>query len=199
MTQCFVIEETKQAPRYLRRYHSSAVKCNGSSGYHDAMVLLDTVDVVLDGKGNRRTPMDGEPPHEAWAGWPSHCDCGYEFQPDDEWQLFADRMYRRADTGELTTIRDAEPGAMWRVYWFESDPYRCGADGQSWCVRCPGGGDWMIDGRASNCCGAPGVTAQAPPHKCWTRSGTAPRFTVSPSIQTFNWHGWLRDGQLVVA
>jgi len=57
----------------------------------------------------------------------------------------------------------------------------------------------MIDSRASNC-----TLPDDNVHKCWVRHGEAPNFTVDKngatcaagagSIQTSNWHGFLRNG-----
>ncbi len=52
----------------------------------------------------------------AYAGdprWPTHCPCGYEFQPKDEWQVFRESLYRREDTGEEWPMRELPPGAMY--------------------------------------------------------------------------------------
>ena len=37
------------------------------------------------------------------------------------------------------------------------------------------------------------------PHEYWTRTGTPPMITVTPSLNVNNeqWHGWLRDGELI--
>lgn len=48
----------------------------------------------------------------------------------------------------------------------------------------PGGVHWLIDGKASGT------------HGGWTVTGEAPKFTAHPSIQTVNYHGWLKDGVL---
>jgi hypothetical protein len=38
-----------------------------------------------------------------------------------------------------------------------------------------------------------------PPYGYWTRTGDAPTVTVSPSLNINNgeWHGWLKNGQLI--
>lgn len=201
--RCFVLEPTDTARRALRRYHPSsdtANKCPLPWGYHDAQVSFDEVAVVLGDGGRYSIPTDGEPPHEAWAGWPTHCDCGYEFQNSDEWQLFSERLYRRSDTGELTTLRDAPAGALWRATWFEGRADHCGPDGQAWVCKTPGG-DWHIDGRASNC-----TMPNDNVHRCWVRHGTAPDFHVDKngntcaagagSIMAGSYHGFLHHGHL---
>lgn len=46
---------------------------------------------------------------------------------------------------------------------------------------------------ASNCCSAKQKTG----HRCWTMTGEAPNITLTPSILNGNWHGYLRNGELV--
>jgi hypothetical protein len=69
-------------------------------------------------------------------------------------------------------------------------------------VVCPDGHMWNIDSRCSNC-GSP----EDKLHHCWVRHGDVPNITVDKngvtcsagggSIQTPDWHGFLRNGQLV--
>ena len=79
------------------------------------------------------------------------------------------------------------PGALWRAAWYERSGW-VGADGQSWLCKLPDGTDWLIDGPAGN---APGKLPG------WDRKGTAPLFTVTPSIKSPGYHGFLTDGFLV--
>jgi hypothetical protein len=80
-----------------------------------------------------------------------------------------------------------------------------GEDGIAMMVRCPvKGHDWQVDGRATNC----SMRADRK-HKCWVRHGDPreARVTVDKngatcgagggSIVTEDWHGFLRDGELV--
>jgi hypothetical protein len=55
-------------------------------------------------------------------------------------------------------------------------------------VRLPGGSLWNVDARPA---GDRGYGDSG-----WTITGTAPRLTASPSIDTGTYHGWLRDGVL---
>jgi hypothetical protein len=78
-----------------------------------------------------------------------------------------------------------------------------GPDGRSLIVRCPGGQDWMIDSRASNC-----TRKDDNKHFCWVRRGKPEDGTLhvdkngdtcsagAGSIQTANWHGFLHNGLL---
>jgi len=114
-----------------------------------------------------------------------------------------ERTWRRTDTGEemiLQHVSHAPVGAIWRASWLEYMPAFTGADGKSYYCKTPGG-EWLIDGRASNC-GLP----QDSEHKCWCRHGEAPNFTVDKngktcqagagSIMIKNFHGFLRNGYL---
>lgn len=202
MIQTFWLEPTDQVAVGLRRY-STGKGYTCDEGHHQALVYTG---VEVRGDDNR--PMlDHQDP---W--WPKTCaqSCGYEFTEDDQWQMWQLRLYRRTDTGELRVLHpnasapeapSAEPGACWDASWL---PFSKGPDGMSLMVRCPDGHDWLVDGRASNC-GLPNDNE----HRCWVRHGDPRecRVTVDKngltcnagagSIATPNWHGFLRNGQLV--
>lgn len=92
-----------------------------------------------------------------------------------------------------------QPGDMWLCPWF-FDGHISDDSGlfspqyhqqfkalrAPFCVALPGGGEWMPDSRASS-------------GGYWDVSGGLPRVTAMPSIQTHNWHGWLKDGVLTQA
>lgn len=69
-------------------------------------------------------------------------------------------------------------------------------------VVCPDGHCWDIDSRAKNC-----TMKDDKVHRCWVRHGEPPKITVDKkgltckagagSIQTPDWHGFLRNGELV--
>jgi hypothetical protein len=210
--QCFFLSPSDVALRALRRFTWSdrgTCPIHGDYG-HDASIELERVpaDTVLEyGAAGFGTC---EPPEDVPFGdarWPIACACSYAFTPEDQWQYKVTRLYRRSDTGELLTLRDAPVGAMWNADWMlegvppESNRWR-GPDGHCLVVRTPGG-DWTVDGRASNCT-MPGDDT----HKCWVRHGVPPLVTVSKqggptcaagagSILSGSYHGFLRDGQLV--
>src|SRR3954452_24305026 len=103
MLQCFLIEPTDRARRTLRRfrYSTQGPACPGPYSYHNADVLLDEVE--HDGPDD--ITRDATPEQIATLSWPQKCDgCEYVFGPDDEYQIDCDRLYRRADTGEVTTL-----------------------------------------------------------------------------------------------
>src|ERR1700733_10094644 len=111
-------------------------------------------------------------------------------------------IYRRVDNGELMTIHEAPPGAIWRATWYEeANQGLTGADGKSYMCKLPNGTHWAIDGQASNC-----TKKDDRVHKCCCRHGEAPQFTVDKnghtceagagSIQSEGYHGFLRNGWL---
>lgn len=225
--KCFFLEETDRAKLGLRRYHSSAGgdKCPLPHGYHDTLVYIGETRAEksdADEYGHRHWvyPEKQDVPRDD-PRWPTHCACGYEFAATDEWQVWTEAIYRRTDTGADTTLRDAEPGAMWNAWWMGR--HFGGEDERSIVVKLPNGNDWQIDGIASNCdapcldCGQPmsAHLGQSPtiacrklnprPHKCWVRHGEPPNLTVDKngntcgagagSILSGSYHGFLRNGE----
>lgn len=176
--KCFWLEPTDRQKRYLRRYTAN-LKCSGPMSYHDAMIFLEESRGVMNEDGTCWTD-DGKAAADFKDHplWPLRCVCGYEFQPGDEWQLFSSHIYRRADTGEEMTLRDAPDGAMWDAIWLHGVPACCGADGRAIICKVPNHHDWQIDGPASNC------TRPNEPHKCWIRHGTPPNLTVDKNGDT---------------
>lgn len=157
---CFWLEPADLMEVGLRRYQRSEAPCPREGGkwtYHGALSVLSRVPITWSAE-----PPDGltfrddagryavapfEYPGHDDPRWPARCECGYEFGAGDPWQEWTDRLYQRADTGGLVTLRDAPDGAMWDATWV---PWK-GPDGRCLVVKCPGGSDWTIDGRASNC------------------------------------------------
>lgn len=202
--RCFLIEPTERVQQRLRRYGPPGrwdaeqqkqvydAPCPLNS-YHNAEVRIEDVPVRYSKHGYIENGVEG------WAHddprWPIACACDYVFQPTDEWQLFCDQIYRRVDTGEEMTLRDALAGAMWRAAWM-SGFVHSQDDGPPLVIKTPGG-EWCIDHCESKCpqMGKP----LDPSHHCWTRSGTVPDVTASPSIligAPARYHGWLRSGWL---
>lgn len=204
--KCFWIEPLGITRTTLRRYHSSSdetQKCSGKFSYHNAHgPVIGEFKEIRNEKGYIDT-YENEPKLENTdPRWPKKCDhCDYEFTDADPFQNFHDSLYRRTDTGEILTLRDAPIGAMWDAWWYG----RKGPDGRSLMVKCPGDGgshDWHVDGRASNC-----TLKDDDVHYCWVRHGEVPDITVDKggftcaagagSILTPGWHGFLRNGHLV--
>ena len=77
-----------------------------------------------------------------------------------------------------------QPGDCWRDPDWDADGREC------WCVVLPNRRTWRTTLHASD--GDRGM---------WEVTGTAPDLTVSPSIFDHSpgaeWHGWIRDGELV--
>ena len=206
MIKTFMLERTGLANRYLRRFkHSDEGKCVDGS-YHQAKVFIDRVPVNLtyeDGMPLYSVTTDPEE-FEGDPRWPTTCTkCGYGFEASDPYQVFWDQLYKRLDTEELITLRDAPPGAMWYAEWLEyleSDNWWKGPDGRVLMCKTPGG-DWNIDGRASNC-----SMPEDNEHRCWVRHGTPPEVTIDKngntcaagagSIQCGDYHGFLQNGYL---
>lgn len=188
--RCFMLDplDPELTRWWLRRYGKAGNACPGRMSYHNALTLIGDA-----------TQEPSAPPHEN-SGWPTHCGCGYAFQPEDAWQVFGHPLYRRRDTGEIVTIEEAPPGAMWDARWLADIPAWRGPDGRSLVVKLPNGREWCIDGRASNC-----TMPKDDVHKCWVRSGEPPDLTVGKSgntcaagagsIQAGDYHGFLRNGR----
>lgn len=205
---CFWLEFANLAEWGLRRYTDGedVPPCPREGGRwgntHGALVILGTHPAVRQvgdngverARADERTepipwPPDGDP------RWPTHCECGFAFRDSDPYQRWTEMLYRRSDNGELTTLRDAPPGAMWDSWWY---PWK-GPDGKSISVKCPNGDQWNIDGQARNC-----TREVDDGHHCWVRHGEPPKLTVDKngktcaagagSIQTGDYHGFLRDG-----
>ena len=177
--------ETDRARMSLRRYSTDRAEPCPAGYYHETKTFVGTAPLTIDGEGNWHVEMP-QPPHTD-PRWPTHCACGYTFTEADNWVLSPSRIYTRQDTGAELTLDEAEPGMMWRSWWFEDEWH--GPDGKSYTIRLPGGGEWAMDGPSTS---GPG----------WTRSGEAPNITARPSILTKDcsawrgYHGWLTDGVL---
>jgi len=198
-TKVFFLEPTGRMRRYARCFVRSSSEAErhcavAEHGYHQAWVLVDEVPEIRTKEGYIEAAA--ELPED--APWPRQCPCGRLFLLNER-QTFTDRIYRRTDTGEEMTLRDAGPGAMWDADWM-GDFWK-GPDGRCLVVKCPNGREWMIDSRASNC-----TSPIDNEHKCWIRHGEPPNITVDKngktcaagagSIQAGDYHGFLRNGIL---
>lgn len=198
-----MLSPTGRARLGLRRYSSAPMGCPGG-GYHNAIAYIgETRCVTLTDAAGEQSNRYPDAPREVPrtdARWPIGCErCDYVFEPEDEWQVWTEELYVRADTGEHVTIRNAAPGAMWHADWM---PHRYrGPDGHCLVVRLPNGNDWIVDSRASNC-----DRPDDWQHRCWVRHGVPPKVTVGKngltcgagagSIQSGDYHGFLRNGVL---
>lgn len=187
--RCFMIEPTEEVVVTLRRF-SFKTKCSRRLPrypggdvvlfeVHDVEVEVSvevgTLEACIDGDMTQRTIARDDP------RWPTTCGCGYVFVEADEKQECHIRLYRRTDTGELTTLRNAPVGALYDSGTLSDvDGYQRNGAGMSLVLKTPAG-EWTIDGPASN---GPG----------WTRTGTPPDLVVTPSIgigSPQRMHGWL--------
>lgn len=184
IVHCFWLEDTAKLRRAFRRYAGDN-KCPGKYGYCNGHAPLDEIDWPV------KTMIESftsEFPHTD-PRWPTKCDdCGYTFLETDNWQIWTSRLYRRNDTGEITTLEDCPPGAMWDAWWMEGHHRGRQAvptDKLYLVVKLPDGVHWTVDGPSTG--GGPG----------WVRTGTVPKITARPSILTEKYHGFLTDGLLI--
>lgn len=200
--RCFWTEPSGRALLSLRRYspfpkpgveRPACPNVPGEHSYHDASIDIGQAPIVLTARGY----VSSLPVDKTDSRWPQHCACGYEFVPEDDWQLNQEEIYVSTDParpGEWSS-RKLPPGAMFNAWWCGGDrdnPTKPspGGDGIWLAVALPpNGGDdtWIVDGKASN----------NPSPVGWHRTGTVPNITANPSILTPRYHGWLRDGVLV--
>lgn len=190
--RCFLLTPTGRAQRELWRDSvvSNTPVC-GEHHWHTAFLRFDAVDA--NGLAAEAYPS-GSP------NWPAACSrCGKPFENTARKSVICRDVYRRSDTGEETTLRDAAVGAMWFAPW---NTHAIGPDGRCLVVRCPDGHDWIVDGEANNC-----TRKGDRSHHCWIRHGEPPDVTVDKdgdtclagagSILTPKWHGFLRNGVLI--
>lgn len=222
----FWLEPTEQERVWLRRYRSKTISdseggvverpgCPLPWGYHDHMILLKDRPYGLVGSINASS--DPDRPSDDSPYWPTHCACGYAFQEDDPKQVFNMRLYRGAPDGQLYTLRDAPPGAMWDAEWFHDCEWMVGPDGIALMVKLPNGNDWCVDQEASNCTRTQWQPVEGQPnsrrwggrtHYCWVRTGDPRTGNVhvgkdgntcaagAGSILSGNYHGFLHHGFL---
>lgn len=192
--ECFFLEPTDRARVTYRRYRCSGdgeSKCPHGY-YHNVSVTVEEdvpfslepydEDGPINGKGELVSDEQKKDPR-----WPKQCTCGYVFRDEDEWQINTSRYFQRT-TGDKArfTLSDAPHGSMWYADWMPSKAK--GPDGHCLIVRTPGG-DWTVDYLSDK-------------RQPWTRSGTPPNITASPSIAMGTrgsgkyYHGFLRGGFL---
>lgn len=184
---CFLIEPTLRYQRYTRRYSKDCATTPACpyGSYHNASEIIDVV--TVESHEDVITYTDGTIPEEIrkTAKFPSQCLCGYYFVAEDHWQYGFHLILRDERTGNEYTKLHAPVGAMWHAPWMLPFPeYNHAGDPKGpIVVRLPGGHDWIVDGPARN-------------GGYWSRQGTPPNLTVTPSIQAPGYHGFLRDGVL---
>lgn len=186
-TVCFWLEPTDRIRRHLRRYASyregspERRPCLVSEqGFHQAWVRIEDAGAVWaepDAIAGGRKSLKNHDVADFIGDkrWPAACACGYKFVESDDRQVVSDLIYRRPDTGEEMTLRDAPVGALWDAWWLRgtrTGPTTYGGpDGRVITVKTPAGA-WVVDG--------PPVDQ---PEQKWTRTGEPPKITVRPSIR----------------
>lgn len=175
--KCFLLNESEQTKLFFRRY-KQASSCPDRKRGHEARVFWKE---VTNYPGEPKEPLEITDEMKKRLKFPTTCSCGYEFDYEDEWQIFRQTLWENKELDLVTTLQDAPAGAMWKAWWYKDDDLF---------VKLPNGSDWNIDGEATN-------------GKQWTRTGAPPNITVKPSIgikdQNGGWdyHGKLQNGWLI--
>lgn len=204
--KCYMLKPSGRYKRSLRRFTwSKDKKCSlpGFAG-HNAEVFLDVVE--------GQAPIGDDWPHDD-PRWPKTCACGYEFKPEDEWQLFRRELFLLPD-GREVTLEEAPAGGMMEASWYlgegvtlediKAKPNLWGMSAQ-WrdksiqkgsplmpiVVKLPGGTPWCYMQGATNGSGRGDGWRSG-----WDFSGDPPNVTCSPSIASPEYHGFLRGGVL---
>lgn len=197
---CFVIVPTGYVRHGLRRYVSRS-KCEASGlGYCNAeTVIVDRQDVNVTSEAGafndlRERARLAYPMHMTDEKWPRACACGNVFGIGDMAMITRERLWKpdgQAEGGFVFPRDEAPVGAMYNATWL-LDTYP-GPDGKCLVVKCPDGlaghgGEWIVD--ETNI-----------PTGCerWTRHGTWPKVTATPSIlfRDSGFHAFLVEGVLV--
>ena len=187
--RCFLLTKTDRVCVELRVYDGDRV-CIAGRGPHGTYCESIT---IIDPDAPRSAWVEELPKNHTRARselvseddprWPLACErCGVPWSDKASRQLNADPLWSGSPDGQRHVLEDCPEGAMWDAEWMHGyDGHYNPADGRSLMVKCPGGGEWNIDGPSTNGSG-------------WTRTGTPPEITVTPSIQTANYHGHLKAG-----
>jgi hypothetical protein len=199
MYPCFLIVPTSQA--YREALTTQPGQCPIYGDYHRGVVVFEEFEYDPEQEFPKRNLEFDKAP------FPARCECGFSFTSERSNSLSCGHRLIRKDTGETQRhIHQFGTGAMWRATWYKNDT--TGLYGWDWdnateaplIVRTPGG-DWNIDGRASNC-----TMPNDKTHRCWVRHGEPPNIHVDKnghtcgagagSIIAGNYHGFLHNGQL---
>lgn len=202
---CFWVEPTGRARLSLRRFYFAPSENGSMPAYRyracpesewgcDATVTLD--DYVwarfrTDGDFGKvlLTVPRSQRPRASDPRWPTACSaCSRPFDRHAVRQVNQSLEYERADGTLLTMKGHHSPehaGALYDLWWRGFDRNPAASDDLDVTAVCPDGTHWHIDHRASS-------------GGYWTRTGD-PRdpesLTVSPSIQTGAYHGFLQSGR----
>ena len=205
--KCFMAIPTDQVMLSLRRYRSKEdLPCRGPYNFHNAHTYVGARPIRRDSRGYEITYEEYLPDSPLWPTKCEHCD--YLFTNADPKQHFTKRLYRREDTGDVSTWDAMPVGACRDCEWLHGTS-ACGVDGLAIMVKIPehqdGSGlhEWLIDGRASNC-----TMPEDSVHKCWCRKGVPPLIHVDKQgftcaagagsvVVPGGFHGFLHNGHIV--
>jgi hypothetical protein len=186
--QCFYVTQTSLETRHLRV--SETGSCPGIyRDWHNAEIGIEggrvTYSSRLSDDGEHRYYGQPDPAgYDSDARWPVKCDyCEHAFGPDATRHVHSDPVYQAAG-GRCWPMRELPIGAMLDAWWRRHDGQNVGEDGISLHVKLPPGGPydwWTVDAPASD-------------GGRWTRTGTVPLVSASPSINSSDYHGWLGTG-----
>lgn len=188
---CFWVERMGEAEISLRRYGRSDDRCPAGGTYHNASVAIDREPLRLSDRGTIAALRVAD--YADRPEWPVACTCGYTFTEDDERQVNQEAIYR-ADDGREWPHKSLPVGTMQDAAW--QRPFGVGPDGIALVVVLPPEAPdsrahwWHVDGPSRNN-GVPGPG--------WTRTGdprNPPTLSVTPSILTGDYHGFLTGGVL---
>ncbi len=208
-TKCFLVHPIAKRRQWLRRFTFSdrGSVCPASKWGHDAETRIE--DAVVPVPAPREYESGSEWDRlttKSDLRWPVKCaKCDYRFVDGDEWQLFSWRVYADDSGAEfIPHPNHAVPGMMWWADWLHHDGqciYWDNCTSPHLYVVLPGGHEWDVMSRASNC-----TKKEDRLHRCWVLEGSAPNFSVSKngltcsagagSIMAGNYHGFLRNGFL---
>lgn len=199
--RCYMVTAVEEQEAWLRRYADGPCPAMpGQHRYHDALAHIGRIGLRYgerDESGRRFIESTDPADYAGDERWPTACACGYEFTEADRWQVLGRQLWERMDddldVGGERRILDRVgsdpngvpvwgPGAMFDAWWMGD--HAKGPDGLHLSVTLPPDGHpWHIDGPSSS-------------GGRWARSGTPPLVSVTPSILTTRYHGFLGSGVL---
>jgi hypothetical protein len=188
---CFLVKAVEEQEAWLRRYADGPCPLvPGDGSYHGAMTSIGRIELSYTKEGY----IDSTDPslYEEDERWPTTCECGYEFRVNDDPRQVMGRQLWENIAGERRMIDRPwrskehppmwEPGAMFDAFWLGD--WAKGPDGLHLSVVLPPDNHiWHVDGPSTS-------------GGRWSRSGTPPDITATPSILTPKYHGFLQGGVL---
>lgn len=190
---CFWMKQTSKVRRSIIVIGLMSVCAKRGLNCCRSDVFLEFLEARVDRYGYTEW-VDVPDPDPLDPIWPTKCQhCGKPFGDDIMRSTMQEPVYRALD--REMTITEAPYGAMWNEIGFFTENV-VGPDGLCIVVKTPGG-NWCVDGPARG-------GAKDGAH-VWSRTGTPPVISVTPSIHILNhegqtvYHGWLTNGVLIDA